>query len=179
MCYQFTPSTGKLTPAVNPWFSTNAGDGPRHCEFDPSGKHCYLINDLESSISLLSFDDSTCKFDFIQTVPTVEPKLKPQNTCADIHLTPDGKFLYGSNRGADTLVIYRRDIETGVLKEIDTVSCGGKTPRNFVIEPAGKYLIVANQDTDNLVVYRIDSDTGMLQKCSELDLPTPVCVKAK
>jgi 6-phosphogluconolactonase len=115
----------------------------------------------------------------IQTVPTLpENASRAGVSCADIHVSPNGKFLYGSNRGHDSLVSYRIDEETGRLAYIEHVSTGGKKPRNFAIEPNGKFLLAANQDSNNIVVFRIDETSGKLQATGNTaTVPVPVCLK--
>lgn len=99
------------------------------------------------------------------------------NSCADVHITPDGAYLYGSNRGHDSLVIYKINKDAGLLSYVGCQPCGGKTPRNFAIDPTGRYLLCANQDSDSIVVFEINQDTGVLIKKSEINIPTPVCVR--
>ena len=127
---------------------------------------------------VLAYNAEEGSFQLVDSVPSVVGEQASENTCADIHISPDGKFIYGSNRGCDTLVIYRVDAATGKLSYVGTQSSGGKTPRNFAIDPTGELLFSANQDTDNIVVYKIDRENGTLSKLSETKVPTPVCVKA-
>lgn len=166
---------GKLETAKRADFSTVPGDGPRHCEFTPDGKTCYLINEIASSISALHYDGNG-GFSLLGTVPTVAADYAGSNTCADIHLSPDGQFLYGSNRGHNSIVVYRV-LDDGRLRFVDCQPCGGEIPRNFAISPDGRFLVVANQDTDNLVVFARDKVTGLLKQLSSCTVPTPVCVK--
>jgi len=176
--YKTDFKNGTLTPGEVPYFQTFGGAGPRHCVFTPCGKYCYLINELASSLSALAYDATTGGFTLLQTVPTVvDESFDKHNTCADVHITPDGRFLYGSNRGHDSIVIYAIDGQTGELSYVGNEPCGGRTPRNFAIEPTGKYMLVANQDTDNIVTFAIDQDKGTLKKLSEININTPVCVK--
>lgn len=160
---------------MNP-LSVFPGAGPRHCEFDSSGRRCYLINELASSITLFGYNGAG-GFDLVETVSTLNENFPGNNICADIHLTPDSKFLYGSNRGHDSIAAYRVAPDDGRLEFIASCSCGGKTPRNFAVDPTGHYLIVANQDSDNLVVFEIDQEQGTLTETSRTECPTPVCVK--
>ncbi len=152
------------------------GSGPRHCEFDASFRRCYLINELDSSISLFYYD-GIGGFELIQTVSTLCEPFNGDNICADIHMSPNGKFLYGSNRGHNSIAVYRVDEETGKLTYIACSSCGGKTPRNFAIDPSGRFLIVANQDSNSIVSFSIDGKNGTLSEVMRIDSPTPVCVK--
>lgn len=152
------------------------GAGPRHCAFDQSGKHCYLINELASSITLFHYD-GLGGFELKQTISTLDGSVEGANICADIHLTPDGRYLYGSNRGHDSIAAYRVSPTDGQLEYIASCSCGGRTPRNFAVDPTGCYLVVANQDSDNIVTFAIDPDSGLLTECGRIECPTPVCVK--
>jgi 6-phosphogluconolactonase len=152
------------------------GSGPRHCEFSADYRHCYLINELASSISLFDYDGKG-GFSLKQTSPTLYEEFEGNNICADIHLTPNGKFLFGSNRGHDSITVFRVNEETGILTYVSCCSCGGKTPRSFAIDPSGRYLIVANQDSDNIVSYQIDQKNGVLHEIMRINFPTPVCLK--
>ncbi|MEG1176484.1 MAG: lactonase family protein [Ruthenibacterium sp.] len=178
LSYLFDDKTGRLLPAPVPYFETAPGSGPRHCEFHPSGKFCYLINEIASSISLLAYDSEAGSFEKMQTVSTIPSGYAGENICADLHITPDGLFLYGSNRGHNSLAGYRIHRQDGTLTPLSMIGCGGKTPRNFAVSKNGRILIVANQDSDNLVTFQIDTESGALTKLCETALPTPVCVKS-
>lgn len=157
-------------------YQTGAGDGPRFCEFHPDLHICYLINELSSSVSALAYNPDTGHLAHLQTASTLaEGDTGRDNICADVHITPDGRYLYASNRGRDTLAVFRLDRE-GRMSPVDNLPCGGRTPRNFAVAPSGRHLLVANQDSDNLVCYGIDPETGRLERQSELDIPSPVCV---
>lgn len=175
MIYKTDFINGKLIPNEIPWYKANPGDGPRHCEFREN--FCYVINELSCTISVLSYNPENGSLTKIQEVPTVTVPFEGENTCADIHITPDGKFLYGSNRGHDSIVIYSIDEKAGFLEYVDIEPSGGRTPRNFAIDPTGNYALICNQDTDNIVVFRIDQKSGKLTKLSDYPIPTPVCVK--
>jgi 6-phosphogluconolactonase len=138
-----------------------------------------LINELDLTMTSLAYDEKRGTLKEIQTVPTLPAGISTAGvSCADIHVSPDGKFLYGSNRGHNSLVSYAIDEETGRLEYLEHVSTGGKKPRNFVIEPNGKFLLVANQDSDNIVVFRIDEKSGKLQSTGiTAQVPVPVCLK--
>lgn len=166
---------GNVLTLTNP-LSVFGGAGPRHCEFDSSGQRCYLINELASSITLFEYDGKG-GFKLIQTVSTLNEDFDGDNICADIHLTPDGRFLYGSNRGHNSLAAYKVAAADGRLEFIASCPCGGKTPRNFAVDPTGRFLIVANQDSDNLVTFEIDQELGTLTEIRRIECPTPVCVK--
>lgn len=154
------------------------GAGPRFAEFSADGRFAYIINELESSISVTAFDKNTGSLKEIQKVSTVpRGSDNKNNICADLHITPDGRFLYGSNRGLDNIAMYRIDGSTSMLSLIGFEPCGGRTPRNFTIDTTGRFLLCGNQDSDNIAVFSIDGETGMLTKKSEVYAPTPVCVR--
>jgi 6-phosphogluconolactonase len=180
MIYAFDDKTGKLKPnEAQAFYQTKPGAGPRHFSFHPHGKFAFLINELDLTITSLAYDEAAGTLREIQTVPTLPAGVSgPSNTCADIHVSPNGKFLYGSNRGHNSIVSYKIDEKTGQLEYLEHVSTGGKKPRNFAIDPSGKFLLVANQDSDNIVVFRIDEKTGKLQATGQTaQVPVPVCLK--
>lgn len=180
MIYEFDDQNGKLKPnGAQPFFQTKAGAGPRHFTFHPNGKMAFLINELDTTITLLAYDEKLGTLKEIQTVPTLPAGVSGAiNTCADIHLSPNGKFLYGSNRGHNSIVSYKIDEKKSKLKYLEHVSTGGKKPRNFAIDPTGKFLLVANQDSDSIIVFRIDAKTGKLQPTGNgAQVPVPVCLK--
>jgi 6-phosphogluconolactonase len=180
MIYRFDDKTGKLKPnEAQAFYQTRGGAGPRHFSFHPNGKLAFLINELDLTITSLAYDEKLGTLKEIQTVPTL-PENTPHAgaTCADIHLSPNGKFLYGSNRGHNSIVSFSVDEETGKLAYIEHTPTGGKKPRNFAVEPNGKFLLVANQDSDSIVVFRIDEATGKLQSTGNTAIvPVPVCLK--
>lgn len=179
MIYQFDTKTGTLRPnVVQPFYQTKPGAGPRHFSFHPSGRFAFLINELDKTITSLAYDEKLGTLREIQTVPTLPKDFDGVNTCADIHVSPNGKFLYGSNRGHDSIVSYKIDRQSGKLEYIEHTSTGGKRPRNFAIDPAGNFLLAANQDSDSINVFRIDAKTGRLYATgNSAEVPTPVCLK--
>jgi 6-phosphogluconolactonase len=173
-----TGADGSLTPGPIPHLTLPGGAGPRHLTFGPSGRYCYLINELDCTIAVLSYQADTGGFELLQSVSSLPEGVKqPGNTCADLHLTPDGAYLYGSNRGHNSLVIYRVDPACGRLSFVGCSESGGRTPRNFAIDPTGGFLLCANQDSDCIVVFAIDPHSGTLTAKSETAVPTPVCVR--
>lgn len=178
--YRFDEKTGKLDANENqPFYQTKAGAGPRHFTFHQNGKLAFLINELDLTITSLKYDEKLGTLKEIQTVPTLPAGASKSGvTCADIHVSPNGKFVYGSNRGHNSIVSYTVEEKTGRLSYIEHISTGGKKPRNFTIAPNGKFLLVANQDTDNIVVFQMDEKTGKLQKTANTaNVPVPVCLK--
>ena len=175
--YKVNPQTKLLNEKTTAFFKTTPGAGPRHCVFDPDGDFCYLINELDSTILALAYNPVTGGFTELQNVSSLPGDNHVSgNSCADVHITPNGKYLYGSNRGHNSLVIFEVDQNTGMLGYINCVPCGGEIPRSFAIDPAGEFLLCANQDSDDIVVFRIDIGTGLLSEISKIHIPTPVCV---
>jgi 6-phosphogluconolactonase len=179
MIYQFDDKTGKLTPnSAQPFFQTSAGAGPRHFTFHQNGKFAFVINELTSSITLFAYDEKNGTLNELQTISTLPKDFKGANTCADIHISPNGKFLYGTNRGHDSLAVYQIDEQTGKLNFVEHTSTGGKTPRNFTISPNGKFLLAANQNSDSIIVFKIDEKTGKLKQTkNRANVSMPVCLK--
>jgi len=177
MIYRTDFVGGKLLTNEVPFFKTQPGAGPRHCVFGGNYRYCYLINELDSSISVLAYNSSDGSFRELQKIPTVPEGSACDNTCADVHISPDGRFLYGSNRGHNSIIAYAVDQKSGQLSYVDITPSGGEIPRNFTIDPTGSYALVCNQDSDNIVAFRINKETGRLSKVSETAVPTPVCIK--
>ena len=177
MVYQFDAATGNLTEAKEPSIQVPGGNGPRHLSFDPSEKHLYLVQELTGTIAAFTFSDG--KATLFQTISTLAEDYKGSMGSADIHVSPNGKFLYASNRAeADNLAIYSIDASTGILKLAAHQSTLGKTPRNFNFDPTGNYLLVANQNSDNIVIFSIDHNTGLLTDTGKrINVPNPVCIK--
>ena len=178
MVYRLDPRRGMLEPNAVPWFKVKPGAGPRHLAFHPKGSVAYLINELDSTVTVLSYDGRTGTFRELQVVPTLPEDFRGESTCADVQVAPSGRFVYGSNRGHDSIVTYRVDPRTGRLTCIAHEPTQGKTPRSFGIDPTGRFLLAANQDTDTIVTFRVDPRTGRLQATGAVTpVPTPVCVK--
>lgn len=177
--YEFDNKTGKMkTNPAQAIYETKSGAGPRHFAFHENGKFAFLINELDMTISSLAFDPEKGTLKEIQTVPTLPESFKGANTCADLHISPNGKFLYGTNRGHDSIVVYKIDEQTGKLDYVEHTSTGGKTPRNFTIAPNGKFLLAANQNSDSIIVFSIDEKSGKLkQTASKAEVSMPVCLK--
>ncbi len=178
MVYRFDADSGALTPGEVPSFSLAPGAGPRHFAFHPSARFAYVINELDSTIAALAFDQAKASFELLHTVPALPAGYGEESHCADLHVHPNGRFLYGSNRGHDSIVIHAIDQATGRLTLVGHQPTLGKTPRNFAIDPSGTFLLVANQNGDSLVVFRIDDDSGRLTDTGQrAAIGTPMCVK--
>jgi 6-phosphogluconolactonase len=174
----YSEKSSPLRPADPPFTKVQEGSGPRHITFHPNKHFAYLIHELEGAITVFSYANG--KLNDLQHV-----SMLPQGytgtgfTAADIHVSPDGKFLYASNRLAiNEIVVYSIDQSTGKLKEAGRQSSLGKTPRNFVIDPTGNYLLAANQDSNDIFVFRRDQETGLLTPTgTKLNIAKPVCLK--
>jgi 6-phosphogluconolactonase len=180
MIYSFDSRSGKLVPNKNQaYFECKPGAGPRHFTFHPNGRLAFLINELDLSITSLSYDPERGTLKEIQTVPALPGGATSLGaTCADIHVSPDGKFLYGSNRGHNSIVAYNVDGKTGRLEYLEHATAGIKKPRNFAIAPDGRFLLVANQESDSIVVFQRDLKTGRLASTGiSTMVPAPVCLK--
>ena len=158
--------------------STAAGSGPRHLTCHPNGRWVYVINELNGTITGYDVDPSTGALEEKQTVPTLPADFQEKNTTAEIAFSPDLRFLYGSNRGHDSIACYRVDSESGMLKQEAIVSTQGEHPRNFSIDATGRFMLVSNRDTDNVVVFRLDSETGApVYTGHQLGLSKPMAIQ--
>lgn len=178
MIFRFDARRGKLVPTKPSSVQVKAGGGPRHLTFHPGGSYAYVINELHATVTAFACDRVRGNLREIQTIPTLPADFSGADTSADIHVSPDGRFLYCSNRGHDSIAAFRIDQRNGRLAFIAHESSGGKTPRNFVIDPTGKFVLVANQKSDNIVSFRRDSKTGRLSPTGHVaEAPSPVCLK--
>jgi 6-phosphogluconolactonase len=155
-----------------------AGSGPRHFAFHPTLAYGYVIHELNATVTAFSYDEEKGELAEIQVISTLPDSYKGENGCADIHISPDGQFLYGSNRGHDSIVVYAVDQTTGKLTVVEYVSTQGGHPRNFAVSPDGRFLLVANRDGNNIVTFTRNEHTGkLLPTGSELHISKPVCIK--
>lgn len=178
MIYDFDARLGRLVPAAQPFVSLKPGAGPRHLTFDRAGRHVYVLNELHSTVAAFARERTTGALKELNTYTLLPADFKGENTGADIHLTPDGSFLYCSNRGHDSIALFRVDARTGGLDASGHTPTEGKTPRNFAVDPTGRFLLVANQKSDSVVTFRIDPSTGALTPTGHTaEIPSPVCLK--
>lgn len=155
-----------------------AGAGPRHLTFHPSGEYAYLVNELNSTLIGYRYHSEAGSFAELQSVSALPDNFTGENLCADIHVSPDGRHLYASNRGHDSIVCYFIDADTGRLTYRNHTATGGREPRNFVIDPTGTFLLAANQKSHTVVTFKIDRDSGKLSKTGyEVEISMPVCLK--
>jgi 6-phosphogluconolactonase len=154
------------------------GAGPRHLAFHPNGSYAFVINELDSTITSFTYNRDNGQLTSIETVPTLPSDYTSENSCAEIAVSSDGKFLYGSNRGHDSIVVYAINETTGKLSLVEHVSVEGQHPRHFALTPNGNYLIAANRDTNNIVTFRVDKESGKLQYTGKsVTVSKPVCVQ--
>jgi 6-phosphogluconolactonase len=177
--YQLDAITGQLAPNERGpgWVNTNPGSGPRHFAFGADGRCLYVINELDSTLTLFTYDEETGEMRPEQTVSTLPDDFAGENTCAHIVATPDGRFVYGSNRGHDTIAIWRIAGERGEVELVGHEPTRGKEPRNFSLDPSGDWLLVANQDSDTIMTFRRDRDAGTLTAAGPpTATPSPVAI---
>jgi 6-phosphogluconolactonase len=178
VAYSFDEKTGVLAERYDRDMAAAPGAGPRHLEFSADGTKAYVINELASTISVFSFDIQTGRFIDIQTAPTLPEGFEGQSTCADVHISYSGEYLYASNRGHDSIVWYKVDRGTGLIEVCGFESTRGRTPRNFSLDESGKYLFAANQDSDSIALFEIDGTSGRPMFTGlTLEVPTPVCLR--
>lgn len=178
LVYRFDAEGGTLTANDPAFASVVPGAGPRHFAFHSSGDFAYVINELNCTVTAFNYDTAAGKLSELQTVSTLDVPQQKGFSTAEVQVHPSGRFLYGSNRGHDSIAVFTIHPSSGRLTLIQVEPTGGATPRNFGIDPTGRYLLAANQNSDNVVVFRIDANTGRLTPTGqELKVPTPVCVK--
>ncbi len=178
LVYRLDSNMARLTPHDPPSTSVPPGSGPRHFAFHPSGKFAYVINELSSTVTALSFDAEHGRLTPLQTISTLPEGFEGSNSTAEVQVHPSGRFVYGSNRGHHSLAIFAVDPDTGRLTVVGHQSTGGETPRNFGVDPTGEFVLAANQQTNNVVVLRVDPKSGKLTPTGhEIQVTKPVCVK--
>jgi 6-phosphogluconolactonase len=175
--YKYDSIKGALTPNDPPAGIVAPGSGPRHFEIHRNGRFAYVINEMKSTVTAFNYDAKTGALTEIQNISTLPADFHGNSSTAEVQISPSGKFLYGSNRGHDSIAIFSIDQKTGKLTLIGHQSTLGKTPRNFYIEPSGTYMLAANQDSDNIFVFKVDQQTGKLTPTGqEVSVPMPVAI---
>ncbi len=178
MIYQFDAAKGSLTSNEPAFATVRPGSGPRHLAFHPNGRFAYVINEMGNTVTALAYDAKRGALEELQTIPTLPAGFTGRSTTAEIEVHPSGRFLYGSNRGHDSIAVFAIDSVTGKLTAVEYPSSGGKAPRHFAVDPTGRWLLAANQDSDNVVLFRIDPQTGRLGATGQsVEVGKPVCVK--
>ncbi|NVO33296.1 lactonase family protein [Hymenobacter lapidiphilus] len=176
--YRLDAAKGQLQPLAAPAFMAQPGAGPRHLTFHPNGRWAYLANELSSAITALRYDAAAGTFTEVHTLSALPAGFAAPNTAADIHVAPNGRFVYSSNRGHNSLAVFGVAPDTGRLSLLQTVSTQGQTPRNFALSPDGRLLLVANQNSNSLVTFRVDAQTGLLTATGHTaTVPKPVSLQ--
>lgn len=177
LVYRFDAKKGTLSPNNPPSTKTEAGGGPRHFAFHPSGKYAFVCNEITSSVTSFKYDADKGVLETVETLSTL-PKEHEGNSTAEVVVHPSGKFVYVSNRGHNSIAIFKFDADSGKLAAAGHQGKTIKVPRNFAIEPSGKFMLVANQDGDTVSVFKIDAESGGLDLVGEpVAVPKPVCVR--
>ena len=176
--YRFDSARGTLK-ANDPAFAEVAPkSGPRHFAFAPDGKFGYVISELANTVTAFEYDDTGGLLKPIQTVSTLPSSFEGKSYTAEVQVHPSGKFVYGSNRGHDSIAVFTVDPSTGKLRSVGFVPTQGRNPRNFAIDPTGDYLLAENDDSGTIVVFRIDAESGALRATGQsVRVPKPVCIK--
>jgi 6-phosphogluconolactonase len=177
LIYRFDAAAGTLAANEPAWASVAAGAGPRHFAFHPNGKFAYVINELHSTLTAFQYDAARGVLAQVQTVSTL-PAPVEGNSTAEVQVHPSGRFVYGSNRGHDSIAVFAVDADSGRLTLVEHEPTQGQTPRNFGLDPSGQFLLACNQNSGTIVSFRIAAETGELTPTGhQLDVPAPVCVK--
>lgn len=178
LSYGFDAAKGTLTPNDPPFAKLTPGAGPRHIAFAPNGKFIYVVSELNSTITAFSYDAAKGSLFEMQVLTTLaDQTFTGRNDTAEITVHPNGKWLFASNRGLDTISVFAISPSDGSLTHTGDFPTGGKEPRHFAIDPTGRYLLAENQNSNSIVVFRIDPNTGALTQVSRVDdIPSPVCL---
>lgn len=172
--YQYKLAGDTYKIESNSIINIEGNPGPRHFSITKDGDFIYIINEYGGSITSVKKTDSG--FKQIDFDSTLDENYKEENKCADIHLSKDERFLYGSNRGENTIAVFKRNTKTGEIDKIQSISVHGDWPRNFTIDPTGKFLLVANKNSENISVFSIDNSSGKLKFLHDIKTPSPVCL---
>jgi 6-phosphogluconolactonase len=157
---------------------TAPGAGPRHVALHPNGQLLFVMNELDSTIASFTIDAKSGVLTAADAQPAVPEEARSKNHCADIQISPDGRFLYGSNRGHDSIVVFETDPENGKLSHVGFFPCGGATPRNLALTPSGRHLFCANQNADRISIFERDVQTGALADTGQaIEVGSPMCVR--
>jgi len=175
LVYKFNAAKGTLAPNTPPFTKLHPGSGPRHIAFRPDGKFLYVVSELSSTVSAFCYDARAGTLRELQTVTTLPKEFSGRNDTAEIAVHSNGRFLYASNRGHDSITVFAIDHAKGTLTFVSRVPTGGKEPRHFAFDPSGNYLFAENQLSNNIVVFKIDIATGGLNPTGQvIDVPSPV-----
>jgi 6-phosphogluconolactonase len=178
LTYRFDARHGKLTPGEPAFTMVKAGAGPRHMAFRPDGRFAYVLNEINSTLNAFSYNEKTGVLTELQAISSLPAYYDGPNSGAEVAVHPSGKFLYASNRGNNTVVLFGIDAVKGTLTYIEEQGTGGKTPRYFGIEPSAKHMAIGNQDSDTILACQIDAGNGRLKPSGVFAAcPSPVCMK--
>lgn len=177
LTYRLDDRTGAIS-VVTPGAAAKPGAGPRHLTFHPNGRFAYVVNELDSTLSVFTYDGERGALTEVQVAPASPGGTVPDNHPADIHVAASGRHLYVSNRGDDTVAVFVIDPASGQVTPVQQIASGGRSPRNFALDPTGRFLLAANQRSDSIVSFRVDAESGRLTPTgSVVELAAPVCVK--
>jgi 6-phosphogluconolactonase len=178
MQYRFDDRLGNLHPCRKPFVQLAEGAGPRHFAFHPEGKRGYVTNELNSTVTVFDFYTATWELNETQTISALPASYNGENICAGVVVSASGRFVYASNRGHDSVVVFAVDVHDGKLSVVQHQLVCGKTPRSIVIDPTGRFLLVANQDSDMIAVFGVDQETGRLTFTGQsMGVPKPACLR--
>lgn len=177
MIYALDAASGTLTPGEQPWVRVAPGGGPRHFTIAPNNQHAYVINEIGNTVTAFDYDAERGLLLEQESVTTIPEDYEGTTHTADLCLTPDGRFLYGSNRGHDSIAMYRVDTDSGALTPIGIEMCSGPSAQNLTMSADGKLLFVAQSTSGRISSYKIDQASGVLLLGSETDVPQPMCSK--
>ena len=177
LTYRLDSQTGAIS-VVAPGAATKPGAGPRHLTFHPNGRFAYVVNELDSTLSVFAYDGEHGALNEVQVTAASPGGTVPDNHPADIHVAAGGRHLYTSNRGDDTIAVFVIDPASGQVTPVQQIASGGRSPRNFALDPTGRFLVAANQRSDAIVSFRVDAESGRLTPTgSSVELAAPVCVR--
>jgi len=178
LVYRLNDKNGSLSANDPAFVKLEPGSGPRHLDFHPNSRFVYVISELQSKINVFSYDAQRGALQPMQSIATIPKEFSGTNYPAEIRVHPNGKFLFASNRGHDSVAVFSIDQKKGTLSPVGHFSTHGKNPRNFEIDPSGSHLFVADQESGNIVIFEIDQSTGKLKSTGQvLHVDSPVCLK--
>jgi 6-phosphogluconolactonase len=176
--YRFDPLKGTLAPNTPAFARVAPRTGPRHFAFDPTGRFGYVIGEMANTVTAFAYDSANGSLNEIQTISTLPADFRGKSFTAEVQVHPSGKFVYGSNRGHDSIAVFAASPETGKLSLVEIEPTQGKNPRNFAVDPTGAFLLAENGDSSTIVVFRIDPRSGALEPTGQsVRVPKPVCIK--
>ncbi len=178
LIYAFDPARGRLTPHEPPFTKVAPASGPRHFAFHPEGRFGYVIDEMANTVIAFAYDADAGTLTEMQTISTLPAGFRGKSYTAEVQVHPTGRFLYGSNRGHDSIAVFAIDPTSGKLTLAGITATQGKNPRNFAIDPTGAWLFAENQDSNSIVVFKIDPQAGTLEPTGQtVKVPKPVCIK--